>query len=331
MRRPLTAPVAAAILVLSACAGQTSARPSPSPSPSPSTSLSPATSASPQPPQRAEPSLPAAVEETAAAAAGGRLYVMGGFNAAGQSLRSVYVFDRSSWSGGPSLPLPLDHPSAATLDDHVYIAGGHSNGRDSARVFRLDGDRWTEVAPMHFARGGHALVAAGGRLYAIGGNTAAGNVSPTEEYDPQTNAWSVRSALPHPRNHVAGFGGGGEVCGVGGRSPNTSRVDCMFVSSGEWVQNIADVPAPTSGGGAVAFPDGDVIAAGGEDAAESRIIDQLVYLRGQSWVSAGRMLSPRHGFQLAIFDGRAWACGGGSAAGLHPVATCTSLGNAAAS
>src|SRR5213593_714802 len=106
MRRPLTTPVVAAILVLSACAGQTSARPSPSPSPSPSTSLSPATSA---PPQRAEPSLPAAVEETAAAAAGGRLYVMGGFNAAGQSLSSVYVFDGSSWSGGPSLPLPLDH------------------------------------------------------------------------------------------------------------------------------------------------------------------------------------------------------------------------------
>src|SRR2546425_6818527 len=107
MRRPLTAPVAAAILVLAACAGQTSARPSPPPSPSPSTSPSPAT-ASPQPPQRAEASLPAAVEETAAATAGGRLYVMGGFNAAGQSLSSVYVFDGSSWSGGTGLPLALD-------------------------------------------------------------------------------------------------------------------------------------------------------------------------------------------------------------------------------
>jgi len=37
------------------------------------------------------------------------------------------------------------------------------------------------------------------------------------------------------------------------------------------------------------------------------------------------MLVPRHGFQLALFEGRAWACGGGSSAGLHPVATCTSV------
>src|SRR5437867_4706037 len=233
MRRGLTRPLAAAALLLAACSSGAPAQRSPSPLPS-LASASPFPSPSPEALQRMEPSLPAAVEEAAAAAAGGKLYVMGGFNAAGQSLSTVYVFDGTTWSTGPRLPLAADHPSAATLDDHVYIAGGHSNGRDSARVFRLDGDRWTEVAPMHFARGGHALVAAGGRLYAIGGNTAAGNVSPTEEYDPQTNAWSVRSALPHPRNHVAGFGGGGEVCGVGGRSPNTSRVDCMLVSSGEW-------------------------------------------------------------------------------------------------
>jgi hypothetical protein len=37
------------------------------------------------------------------------------------------------------------------------------------------------------------------------------------------------------------------------------------------------------------------------------------------------MLVPRHGFELAMFQGRAWACGGGSQPGLHPVATCTSI------
>jgi hypothetical protein len=113
-------------------------------------------SPSPQPLQRVERSLPAPVEETAAAAAGGKLYVMGGFNAAGVSLNTVYVFDGSRWASGPRLPLPLDHSSAATLVDRVYVAGGHSNGGDSARLFRLDATRWTELASMHFARGGHA-------------------------------------------------------------------------------------------------------------------------------------------------------------------------------
>lgn len=281
--------------------------------------------------QRAEPSLPAPIEETAAAAAGGKLYVMGGFNAAGASLSGVYVFDGASWSSGPPLPLPLDHPSAATLDGAVYIAGGHSNGRDSAHAFRLDGDHWTEVASLQYARGGHALVAVEGRLYAIGGNTARANVAPVEAYDPAANAWAVVTSLPVPRNHVAGFALGTAACAAGGRYPTTARVDCFDVVSGAW-SRLADLPAATSGFGATTFLGGGVVAMGGQDASETRIVPQLArYNADNTWGAGESMLSPRHGFELAVFGGRAWACGGGSAPGLHPVATCTSVGNAAGS
>lgn len=263
--------------------------------------------------------------------AGGKLYVMGGFNAAGASLTAVYVFDGSGWSTGPSLPLALDHPSAATLEGGVYIAGGHSNGRDSARAFRLDGDHWTEVASMQYARGGHALVAVQGRLYAIGGNTSRGNVAPVEAYDPAANAWTVVTSLPMPRNHVAGFALGNEACVAGGRYPTTSRVDCFDVVAGTW-SRIADLPVATSGFGAATFLGGGVVVMGGQDASETRIVTQLArYGAGNTWASSDPMLSPRHGFELAVFNGRAWACGGGSAPGLHPVATCTSVGNPAAS
>src|SRR4029077_8652892 len=141
------------------------------------------------PAQRAETALPVALEEAAAATAGGRLYVIGGFDAAGNSLQTVWIFDGSGWSAGPRLPLGLDHSSAAVLDDHLYVAGGHNFGRDSARFFRLDGSSWTELAHMGHARGGHALVAAGARLYVMGGNTAYANVAPAEVYDPGTGAW----------------------------------------------------------------------------------------------------------------------------------------------
>ena len=270
------------------------------------------------------------IEEAAAAAAGGKLFVMGGFNAAGASLNTVYVFDGISWTSGSRLPLPLDHPSAATLDDHVYIAGGHSNGRDSARVFRLDGAHWTEVASMHFARGGHALVAAAGKLYAIGGNTSRGNLAMTESFDPQANAWRIGTSMPQPRNHVAGFALDNAVCVAGGRSPTTARVDCLGLVTGAWSKSFGNLPVATSGGGAAAFGNGDVIVVGGQDASETRIVDQLVFARGEAWVPSQKMLVPRHGFELAIFEGRAWACGGGSAPGLHPVATCTSLGDGTA-
>ena len=256
---------------------------------------------------------------------------MGGFNAAGVSLSSVYVFDGTSWSPGPALPLGLDHASAATLGDHVYIAGGHSNGADSARLFRLDGDHWTELARMTFARGGHALIASEGLLVAIGGNTARGNVAPVESYDPAANAWTVLPNLPSPRNHVSGFVKGQFACVAGGRSPTTSRVDCIAAAYPTW-DRMPDLPQVTSGAGAVAFPGGEIVVLGGQNAGETAIVDQLTrYTPGQGWSSGERMLDPRHGFELVLFQGRAWACGGGSAPGLHPVATCTSVGNLVAS
>ena len=288
--------------------------------------FTPYTQPSPQPGQKDEPPLPVPVEETAAAASGNNLYVMGGFNAAGSSLDSTYVFDGTAWHSGPKLPLPLDHPSAATLDGSVYLAGGHSNGRDSARLFRLDTDHWTELAPMHYARGGHSLIAAHGELYAVGGNTTRINVPQVESYDPAANAWSVITTLPDPRNHLMGFVSQGSICVAGGRSPTTPRVDCF---SGSW-SSLAALPQPTSGGGAATFTGGDVVVTGGQDASETRIVNELARWSAHAWTTE-LMLHPRHGFELAIYEGRAWACGGGSAPGLHPVATCTSLGDTAAS
>ena len=270
--------------------------------------------------------LPVALEEAASAVAGGKLYVIGGFDAAGNSLRTVWVFDGTAWSAGPRLPLGLDHTSAATLNDQVFVAGGHSFGRDSPRFFRLDGSSWTELAPMKHARGGHTLLAAGNDLYVIGGNTVAANVAPAEVYDPQTGHWADLPPLPAPRNHVAGFVYGPDACAAGGRSPTTSRVDCYDPLISSWVR-FPDLPQPTSGAGAAALDDGTITILGGEDAQEARIVNQSSVLSAAGpWTVLGAMLVPRHGFELALFQGRAWACGGGLQPGLHPVATCTSIG-----
>lgn len=284
-------------------------------------------SPTPEPRQRLEAALPFPVEEAGAASADGNLYVMGGFNGAGSSLDSVFVFDGSAWRSGPRLPLPVDHPSAASLSGLVYLAGGHSNGRDSARLFRLDGDRWTDLAAMHFARGGHALIGVQGKLYAIGGNTSRGNVAAAEAFDPSTNTWTVLASLPAPRNHVSGFVLGTRACVAGGRSPNTARVDCIDGVDGSW-SRLPDLPRATSGGGATSFVGGAVVMMGGEDAGESVMVDMLTfYSEGGGWSTGDAMQSPRHGIQPAVFQGRAWACGGATAPGLHPVSICTSVAN----
>jgi hypothetical protein len=68
------------------------------------------------------------------------------------------------------------------------------------------------------------------------------------------------------------------------------------------------------------------VVLGGQDAQESRLVTRAAWLGGsKTWSTIGSMLVPRHGFELAFFEGRAWACGWGSSPGLHPVATCTSV------
>jgi hypothetical protein len=271
--------------------------------------------------QRVEPPLPEPRQEVAAAATDALgLWVIGGFTRAGVSSPSVFRFDGSRWHSESALPLGLDHPAAATLDDAVYVAGGNNNGRASRRVFALPGPR--EMPPLNHARAGLALIATAGRLYAIGGNDQTGNVAPAEEYDPAGRRWRALSALPHPRNHVAGFAYHGMTCVAGGRSPNTTAVDCWDPAGRRWTRP-PQLPAPTSGAGGGTL-DGHPYVAGGEDPAAGTIIDQIAVLTGEFW-STSPMLQPRHGIALATYQGRLWACGGGTRAGIGTVAACTSI------
>ncbi len=308
--------LSALAVILAACSSGPAAQP---PAISPTSHPPPAASPAAQPPQREEEALPEPREETASAALDDALYVIAGFDAAGRDTATVFVY-RNGWSVGPRLPIALDHPSAATLAGRLYVAGGISSGAATRGVYRLTGDRWEAVASLRHARGALALVSLDGRLSALGGTADRGNVGPAEVYDPAANAWTDLPPLPNPRNHVARFTYQGMACVGGGRSPNTARVDCYDPAGRQW-RRLPDLPRPTSGAGAAAL-DGEVVVAGGES---NVIIDQLARLQAGDW-RLDTMLIPRHGIQLAAWMGRAWACGGGDAPGLHATTRCTSIG-----
>jgi hypothetical protein len=277
------------------------------------------------PAQRREPSLPVAVQEAAAATAGTRLFVVGGYDRARRSRADTWVFDGSTWTAGPALPLAVNHPAAATIGAEVYVAGGFTVAGTTNRVFVLasGATRWREVAPMHRARGALSLVALGGRLYAIGGRDNSAEIGVTERYDPRTGAWTDIATMPHPRNHLAGFVEGASVCVAGGRLPeNTSALDCLDTESAEWRARSV-LPVPTSGA-AAAVIDGVTVVAGGESSGEARIIDVVQRFAAQRWTTEP-MLVARHGTAFARYRGRLWMCGGATAPGFHAVADCTSI------
>jgi hypothetical protein len=290
---------------------------------SPRPPVTPSSTAIPLAPQVTEPALPAARQETAAAALGDTLYVIAGKDSSGAATNSVFVFKGGNWSVGPSLPIPLDHAGASALGGFLYVSGGFSNGPPSARVFRLNGSAWTEVAPMKRARGGHALVVVGTNAYALGGADAAGDVAMPEAYDPATNKWRDLAPLPAPRNHVSGFAYRGSACIAGGRTPLVARVDCYDPAQSAWTR-LPDLPVATSGAGAGTLGD-EIVVAGGEDPQTQVLINQVARYRGGAW-SSDAMLVPRHGLALTSFGGRLWACGGGSQSLVHPVPDCTSIG-----
>jgi hypothetical protein len=306
--------IGAALSLLAACASPGDRASSSAPSPTALTGLT----------QRDEPALPEPRQETAAAGDAQNLWVLGGYDTSSRSSPDVLRFD-GAWHRERALPVGLDHPSAASLAGALYVAGGFSRGPASRRVFRLSGPSatWQEVAPLTHARGGLALVPLGGRLYALGGNDSHGEVAPAEEYDPQANRWRDLPDLPHPRNHVAGYASQGQACIAGGRAPNVELVTCWDVSANRW-RDGPRLPVSTSGAGA-GVAGQDPIVAGGEDPGGGTLVTQLARLRGGAW-EEGAMRAPRHGIQLAPYRGRLWACGGGDRAGLHPVATCTSIG-----
>ena len=68
-------------------------------------------------------------------------------------------------------------------------------------------DSWATKAPINQARADFGLVTVGDKIYAIGGSTSnswrVNPVATNEEYDPKTDTWTTKAAMPTPRARFA--------------------------------------------------------------------------------------------------------------------------------
>src|SRR6187397_2660173 len=69
-----------------------------------------------------------AIQETAAVGVAGKIYLLGGFDAAAAIVARVQVYDTatSTWSDGPALPRALHHANAVTDGTTIYVLGALS-------------------------------------------------------------------------------------------------------------------------------------------------------------------------------------------------------------
>lgn len=113
----------------------------------------------------------------------------------------VYYSVHDKWSQLEPMPTPRRFAGAACIGGVLYVAGGEGVKGDVDAVEALDLSMgkegpWIKKAPLHAPRSKFGLAAMGGKLYAVGGMRGGRVSSDFEVYDPATDVWTKKAALP---------------------------------------------------------------------------------------------------------------------------------------
>ncbi|XBQ15988.1 MAG: kelch repeat-containing protein [Oceanicaulis sp.] len=211
--------------------------------------------------------LPVGLERFGMTAAGGRIWVAGGYAAGGGSAPSdqVWSFDPNAgaWQSEPALPGPKASFALLSHDDRLYALGGE-DGAAGMFVFDPEGQSWSALpAPAETARRGAAAVAHDGEFWLIGGASEGAASARVDVYDPEAGAWRRGPDLPAPRAGHAAAVIDGAIHIFGGRSADLRRTlaDHLALVDGAWTDKPAMVNPRTEA--AAAALEGEIWLIGG--------------------------------------------------------------------
>ncbi|MGZ4379991.1 MAG: Kelch repeat-containing protein [Gaiellaceae bacterium] len=162
--------------------------------------------------------LPAVVYRTVASVADGRIYVLGGHDAAGGSITDVYALDPTSGhsSLAGTLALQTHGAAAATLAGRVLVFGGASSSvHNTVQWFKPPSGRTSVIGYMPRRRADVTAALVGKQVVLAGG---------FDGYGPQADVWATRDGrsfrvvarLPQPVRYPAVAVHGSDVYVFGG-------------------------------------------------------------------------------------------------------------------
>lgn len=261
-----------------------------------------------------------------AAAVGPMIYVGGGSGIVGPSSDfSSYDSRADFWRALQPLPAALEFFGMAALGGHIYVAGGVSEDEDtqslevSKRVWSfLPEERvWASLADLPAPRAEHALVAAGGTLWVVGGRGEGAETLLSYDFD--SEEWQDAGALPELRRRAAVAVSGNLLLVTGGLDATnrpSRRVDIFDIETKRWRQGPA-LPIALSGHAAAVLGEGQLHVAGGATD-DGRTISGTHYIydfTADSWGEKGNLPTPRHGAASAVAAGNWYVMGGGAGSG----------------
>ncbi|OHD17886.1 MAG: hypothetical protein A2087_11295 [Spirochaetes bacterium GWD1_61_31] len=193
--------------------------------------------------------IPAPVSFAGYAAASGKLFVIGGFDASGVASSGVQIYDIAgdSWSTGTSMLLARANINATVSNGKIYVMGGTAGTATTAWAgsvtnyeYNIAGDAWNTRTNFGASGSGRFSFALDDVIYNAGGRTAATTSSATHDaFVPANNAVStvaLETALSLGRTGLFGAAyappdGASFVILAGGVSTFTGTPAC-FINQG---------------------------------------------------------------------------------------------------
>jgi N-acetylneuraminic acid mutarotase len=220
--------------------------------------------------------MPIPLNHNMAASVRGKLYMIGGqLTDAGSGNFSDRVFEYDpntrQWTERARMPTARGGGVAVVVDEKIYVAGGRPpRGADFA-VYDPATDTWLTLPDMPTQRNHLSGAAVNGKVYIIGGRFEGGaqaqQSAAVEVYDPATNSWSPRAAMPKPRGGLNGVAAHGCIHVFGGEGaaafPGMHADHDVYNPVTDTWTSLAPMPTAIHGVTGLAFVNGLIYLPGG--------------------------------------------------------------------
>ena len=251
-----------------------------------------------------------------------QVFVVGGFNEAGQPVNTVELYDpqTDAWSEGPALPIAVHHTGAATLGDQLYVVGGFTGTdfKPTDKVYVYNGTAWVEGPKLPQPLGAQGIAVWGDRLFVVGGNQANGaSTGVMYSLGVGDTEWQIEPSMPTLRNHLTLAAANDKLYAIGGRDENSMTLQTVEIYdpvTKKW-QTGADMPTGRSGITS-AVVGGKVYVFGGESTDKTFNEAEEYNPVSDTWGKLTPMPEARHGLGSAVFSNNIYLFLGGPQPGL---------------
>ncbi len=237
------------------------------------------------------------------------------------------ITNKLVWTTKASMPTSRYYLGAGVINGILYVVGGQGSGGSSYNKNTLEAynpatNTWTTKASLPTDLRGLGAGVINGILYVVGGRVNVGNssnaTSALRAYNPSTNTWTTKTAMPSARAGLAVGVVNGILYAVGGESNGGAALATLQAynpATNTWTTKAA-MPSARSNIG-VGVANGIIYAVGGKTGnfgSDLSIVDAYNPATN-TWTSKAPVAFPRRGPGVGVINGVLHVIGGAGGAG----------------